>query len=193
MLIGVAPADVDRYKSASFRKFLPHIARARGLPNQARNEIGLWADSDGQKAADHAARKRQRGSGTSFAMPDRYSADAGRDLTTTLMQQQIDAAAAVCKVGHESLPLHGGWDLLLRATGGAARAGGSSSARLASTNADVCAMCNAGGNLLMCDECTSSWHLAQKMRSGGNSVPVMLIRKDSFDPGFEGSAAGGPQ
>ena len=41
LLIGVAPADVDRYKSASFRKFLPHIARARGVPNQARNEIGL--------------------------------------------------------------------------------------------------------------------------------------------------------
>ena len=41
LLIGVAPADVGRYKSASFRKFLPHIARARGVPNQARNEIGL--------------------------------------------------------------------------------------------------------------------------------------------------------
>ena len=59
--IGVAPADVNRYKSSSFRKFLPSIARARGLPAETRNEIGMWADSASQKAADIAAsRKRGR-------------------------------------------------------------------------------------------------------------------------------------
>ena len=175
LMIGVAPADVDRYKSASFRKFLPNVARARGLSGQTRNEIGQWANSDAQQAADRAARKKRRrgpDDDVTYAMPDRYSLEAARELAVTLMQQQIDAAAQLAAVGNDSLPLHGGWDLLLRATAGAARAGGGGASRLDTTNADVCAGCGSRGDLVMCDACSDSWHLPCLEQRLGRSVTL---------------------
>ena len=87
---------------------------------EPRNEIGMWADSASQKAADIAASKkrgRDDAAPQSFPMPDRYSLDAARTQVTTLLQEQIDAAATLAaSAGHDNLPLHDGWALLPRAT-----------------------------------------------------------------------------
>ena len=109
--IGMQPEEASLYSPACCRRFLPTVSRFCGMSSDLRVELGRWCGSlsaalpDSPPAAASHAESLAR-------MPDLYSRAHAEQIVLPILQQAIDACAAVVtRHGVDALPLHGGWDL----------------------------------------------------------------------------------
>ena len=111
---GMEPAEAKWYSPSSARHFLPLIAMIRNESADRSVELGRWAGSaaanDGVLASERA---RAKAAASASRMPARYAGAAVPAMVMSIIDSQIKACARLVESrGRDSLPLHGGFELL---------------------------------------------------------------------------------
>ena len=109
---GMSKEQAAWYSSSHARHFLPLVALMRHENADRRNELGRWSGAAARSAlpveqaiADQANK--------AAVMPNRYATAAIPHMVIGIIEDQVEACRnLVAKHGLESLPLHGGFELL---------------------------------------------------------------------------------
>jgi len=107
---------LSAYTLKSIRAFMNEVARARGVPEFLRNEIGQWKGSQIASVSPTdplAPRTIVKKSGARISVPDMYCTEAAEVHAARMIASQADGIALLTRiVPREQLPWEEGWDLI---------------------------------------------------------------------------------